>query len=76
MTITYRDTTFCVNQNCKKRCRKYLTFEIQTAAEQCGLPLAVSEFICLDCGEDGVYELKTEETDGKEVSEMSEDIAG
>ena len=73
--IHYRDMTFCCNEKCKKRCSRYLTPEIIKAAEQYGLPVAMSEFICLDCGEDGVYELKTEETDGKEVSKMSEDIA-
>ena len=66
--IHYRDMTFCVNKECKKKCKKYLTPEIIQAAEAYGLPVAMSEFICLDCGEDGVYELKTEETDGKEMS--------
>ena len=59
--ITYRDRTFCSNRDCKKECFRKLTPEIEKAAEQYGLPIAMSEFICLDCGEDGVYELKTEE---------------
>lgn len=55
MTIVYKDKTFCVNQSCKKRCERFLTPEIEQAAEAYGLPVAVSEFICLDMGEDGVY---------------------
>lgn len=58
MTIVYKDKTFCANQNCKKRCERFLTPEIEQAAEAYGLPVAVSEFICLDCGEDGKWELK------------------
>ena len=75
MTIVYKDTTFCVNDKCINKCQRYLTCEVEQAAKSYGLPLAVASFICEDKGEDGVYELKTEETDGKEMSEMSEDIA-
>lgn len=60
--ITYRDMTFCVNKNCKKRCSKYLTPEIEQAAIESALPISVAEMICLDCGEDGVYKV-AEETD-------------
>lgn len=67
MTITYKDKTFCINEKCKKKCNRYLTPEIIAAAEQYGLPVAVAELICLDCGDDGVYELKTEDKD-EEVS--------
>ena len=66
--IGYRDMTFCINENCKKRCFRYLTPEVIYAAEQYGMPVAMAEMICLDCGDDGVYKLETEETDGKEVS--------
>lgn len=65
--IHYRDMTFCVNKECKKKCKKYLTPEIIQAAEAYGLPVAMSEFICLDCGEDGVYKMETED-DTKEMS--------
>lgn len=61
--ISYRDTTFCVNKQCKNRCHKFLTTEIMTAAKSYGLPIAVSEFICLGLGEDGVYKSNIEETD-------------
>lgn len=63
--ITYRDMTFCVNEQCKKRCSKFLTPEIEKQAEEYGLPVAVSNMICLDCGEDGKYEYKGE-ADGEE----------
>lgn len=59
--ITYRDMTFCTNHSCKKRCRKFLTPEIIAAAQQFGLPVACTEYICLDKGEDGTYEYKTME---------------
>ena len=62
--IHYKDKTFCVNEKCKKKCNRYLTPEIIKAAEQYGLPVAMAEMICLDCGEDGVYKLQ----DGEEVS--------
>ena len=65
--LVYKDMTFCVNEKCNKRCKKYLTCEIEKAAKDYGLPLAVASFICLDCGEDGVYRLE-----GEEVEEMSE----
>lgn len=58
MVITYRDITFCINQNCKKRCNRFLTPQIEQKAQEYGLPLAVAELICLDCGDDGVYEYK------------------
>ena len=48
--------TFCVNEECTKRCSKYLTCEIQEQAQRFGLPLAVASFICLDMGDDGKYE--------------------
>lgn len=49
--IHYKDTTFCVNQDCKKRCSRYLTEEIEKEAKEYGLPLAVTEMICTDVGE-------------------------
>ena len=58
--LVYKDRTFCVNEQCTKRCKKYLTCEIEKAAKAYGLPLAVASFICLDCGEDGIYEKKEE----------------
>ena len=54
--ITYRDTTFCVNEECQKRCSKFLTDEIREHAARFGLPIAVASFICLNQGLDGVYE--------------------
>ena len=54
--ITYRAMTFCVNEECSKKCGKYLTRELEEKAKMFGLPLAVASFICLDQGEDGVYE--------------------
>lgn len=59
--ITYRDRTFCSNRDCKKECFRKLTPEIEKAAELHGLPIAMSEFICLDCGDDGVYKLETKD---------------
>ena len=58
--LTYRDMTFCVNEQCKKRCSRFLTPEIEQKARQFGLPIAMSNMICLDCGEDGKYEYKGE----------------
>lgn len=49
--ITYKDKTFCVNKNCKNRCSRYLTEEIEKEAKQFGLPLVVTEMICTDVGE-------------------------
>ena len=62
MAIVYRDRTFCVNQSCKKRCERFLTPQIEQAAEAYGLPVAVSEFICLNQGEEGVYRYEEGET--------------
>lgn len=59
--ITYRDRTFCVNKECKKGCFRKLTPEIERAAEAFGLPIAVSEFICLEETEEGKWELKQDE---------------
>lgn len=64
--IHYKDMTFCTNHSCKKRCRKFLTPEIIAAARQFGLPVACTEYICLDKGQDGVYKMETED-DTKEV---------
>lgn len=50
--ITYRDMTFCVNEECSNRCSRYLTCEIEEQAKIHGLPLAVASFICLDMGDD------------------------
>lgn len=66
--ICYKDRTFCVNEACTKRCKRFLTPEIEAAAKAYGLPVAVSQMICLDCGEDGTYELKIEETTDEEMS--------
>lgn len=60
--ICYKDMTFCVNQNCKNKCRKFLTPEIEQAAKHFKMPLAVAEYICLDKDENGVYKHETEET--------------
>ena len=49
--LTYKDTTFCVNENCKKPCRRKLTAAIEQEADVFGLPLAVAEFDCVDEGE-------------------------
>lgn len=59
--ITYRDMTFCVNKSCTKECKRRLTPQIEQAAEQYGLPIAMSEFICLDEVEEGKWELKQDE---------------
>lgn len=59
--ITYRDMTFCVNNDCKKKCSRFLTPETLHTAEQYGLPVAMSSFICMDCNEDGTWEYKTGE---------------
>lgn len=58
--ITYKDMTFCVNEQCTNKCRKYLTCEIEQKAQAFGLPLAVASFICLDKGEDEVYKHESE----------------
>ena len=46
--ITYRDTTFCINEECTKKCDKYLTEEIEVLAQRFGLPVATASFICPD----------------------------
>ncbi len=61
MTAVYRDITFCVNEHCKKRCNRFLTSEIEAAATAYGLPVAVTKYICLDKGEDGVYNYTNED---------------
>ena len=48
--------TFCVNDKCKKTCSKKLTEKITEEAEKFGLPLAVSNYFCIDCGEDDTVE--------------------
>mgnify|MGYP003436519072 CR=1 FL=1 len=53
MTLVYKDMTFCVNKQCTKKCRRYLTCEIKAKAKAFGLPIAVASFICVDKGEDG-----------------------
>lgn len=55
--ITYRDRTFCSNRECKRDCYRKLTPAIERAAEQYGLPIAVSDFICLEETEEGKWEL-------------------
>lgn len=55
--ITYRDMTFCVNKNCKKRCCRYLTEEIEKEAKEAGMLLAVAEMICTDVGENSAEEV-------------------
>lgn len=47
----YKDMTFCVNDKCKKTCRRKLTQEIIDKANEFGMPLAVSNFFCVDCGD-------------------------
>lgn len=59
--ITYRDRTFCSNRECKRDCFRKLTPEIERAAEAFGLPIAVSEFICLEETEEGKWELIQDE---------------
>lgn len=44
--ICYKDMTFCVNQNCKNKCRKFLTPEIEQAAKHFKMPLVVAEYQC------------------------------
>lgn len=65
MTLVYRDTTFCVNEQCTKHCNRFLTPQIEQAAKTYGLPLAVASFICLDKGEDGVYKCEDIENNEK-----------
>ena len=65
--MVYRDMTFCVNEECKNRCSKYLTCEIEEKTKAFGLPLAVASFICLDKGEDGIYQ--------KDVKDESEKMS-
>lgn len=48
----YKDMTFCVNDKCKKPCNKKLTEKITETANKLGMPLAVGNYICTDCGED------------------------
>ena len=43
--VTYRDMTFCINDKCKKKCKRYLTPEIMQAAEEYGLPVAMSNIV-------------------------------
>lgn len=47
----YKDMTFCVNDKCKKTYRRKLTQEITDKANEFGMPLAVSNFFCVDCGD-------------------------
>lgn len=58
--ICYKDMTFCVNEQCTNKCGKYLTCEIEQTAKDFGLPLAVASFICLNQGDDGVYQHESE----------------
>ena len=62
--IVYKDITFCINNNCSKKCRRFLTPQIEAEAQAYGLPIACAELICVDKGEDGVYrceDIKDEE---------------
>lgn len=54
--LCYKDMTFCVNDKCKKTCSKKLTEKITEEAEKFGLPLAVFNYFCIDCGEDNTVE--------------------
>ena len=54
--LTYKDRTFCINEECVKKCYRYLTYEIQEQARRFGLPLSVASFICLEKTEEGKYE--------------------
>ena len=51
--ICYKDTTFCCSKNCKNKCGRKFTKEIQQGAEKWwggeGAPIAFSEF----CDENG-----------------------
>jgi hypothetical protein len=53
--------TFCVNEKCTKKCKRYLTCEIEQAAKAYSLPLAVASFICLEQDTDGVYKSEYED---------------
>lgn len=50
--FTYKDMTFCINDKCKKTCSRKLTEQITESAKKIGMPLAVSNYICVDCGDD------------------------
>ena len=56
--IVYKDMTFCINDKCTRKCRKYLTRETELAAKSCGLPICTASFICLDQGEEEKNEIK------------------
>ena len=51
--ICYRDRTFCSSKNCKDKCGRKLTQQVQEGAEKWwgneNAPIAVSEY----CDEDG-----------------------
>lgn len=57
--LVYKDMTFCVNDKCKKSCSKKLTDEIAEKAKKLCLPLAVSNYFCVDCGDEDVKSDKT-----------------
>lgn len=54
--MVYRDMTFCVNESCKKTCRRKLTEVITQQANKLGMPIAVSNYFCTDVGEDDTVE--------------------
>lgn len=68
--ICYKDTTFCVNRNCKNKCRKFLTPEIEQTAKHFKMHLAVTEYICLDKEKMEYIDMKQRKLNVKEMPEM------
>lgn len=50
--LCYKDMTFCINEKCKRACKKKLTVKITQEAEKLGLPIACSNYICTDMGDE------------------------
>ena len=67
--MVYRDMTFCVNDKCKKTCSRKLTKKITEKANKLGMPIAVSNYFCTDCGNELGSSCSAEEDDT--VEEMS-----
>ena len=47
--ICYKDKTFCINEECPKKCALYLTEQIKKEAMAFGLPVSQSRFDWREC---------------------------
>lgn len=47
--LCYKDSTFCIAKCSNTECSRLLTHEIEQAADDFGLPVAVADFSTADC---------------------------